>query len=270
VELPDPEWRLFRPEVGGGTGVLLLAGSSGRVDAQRAAVLARQGATVLAIRWFGGPCQQPGPYDVPLELFTDALDLLAPECDRFAVMGTSFGAEACLIVASLDDRVAATVAFAPSAHVWSGYGDDRWTSHWTWRGEPLPAVPFLPEWEPDSDPPAYRGLYAASLAAADPATVAAATIPVERIAGSLVLVAGGDDQVWPAADFAASITARRDLHGLATVVVTHPDAGHLTLLPGEPVVEAGQQMQRGGTVEADRLLGELAWPAIVDYVVQAR
>lgn len=263
MDLPDPEWRLVRPDVAGATGVLLLAGSSGRVDAERATVLARHGATVLAIRWFGGPGQQPGPYDVPLELVVDALDLLAHECDRLVLMGTSFGAEACLLVATVDDRVAATVAFAPAAHVWSGYGEDTWTSHWTWRGEPLPSIPFLQGWEPDSDPPAYRPLYAASLAAADPATVVAATIPVERIGGRLVLVAGGDDDVWPAVDFAAAIASRREQHGRATETVIHPDAGHRTVLPGEAVVEAGRRMRRGGSIEADRVLGSRAWPVIL-------
>jgi dienelactone hydrolase len=243
--------------------VLLLAGSSGRVDAGRAAVLARHGATVLAVRWFGGPGQQPGPYDVPLESIVDALDLLAPECDRLALAGTSFGAEAALLVASFDDRVTATVAFAPSAYIWAGYGEGRWTSHWTREGAPLPFVPFRDDWTPDSDPPAYRAWYEESLAAADPEVVRDATIPVERIGGRVVLVAGGDDQVWPAVNFADAIAARRELHGLATEVVTDPEAGHRTLLPGEAVVDAGQTMQRGGTVVADQALGELAWPSIV-------
>ncbi|WP_220453996.1 acyl-CoA thioester hydrolase/BAAT C-terminal domain-containing protein [Nocardioides immobilis] len=262
MDLPDPEWRLVRPAAACGTGVLLLAGSSGRVDVDRAELLARHGATVLAIRWFGGPGQQTGPYDVPLELVVEALDLLAPECDRLAIAGTSFGAEAALLVAPLDDRVAVTVGFTPSAYVWPGYGDGRWTSHWTWQSAPLPYVPFRDDWTPSSDPPAYRGWYAESLAAADPAAVAAATIPVERIRGRVVLVAGGDDQVWPAVDFAGAIAARRDQHGLPTEVVTEPDAGHRPLLPGETAVNAGQRMQRGGTVEADQALGARAWPVI--------
>ncbi len=262
MEFTDPEWRLVRPEVPCGTGVLLLAGSSGRVDVGRASLLARHGATVLAIRWFGGPDQQSGPYDVPLEPIVSALDLLAPECDRLALSGTSFGAEAALLVASLDDRVAATVAFAPSAYVWAGYGDGHWTSHWTLEGAPLPFVPFRDDWTPDSEPPAFRGLYEGSLVVAGPDVVRSATIPVERIGGRVVLVAGGDDQVWPAVDFAEAIAARRLQHGLATAVVTHPDAGHRTLLPGEAVVQGGQRMQRGGTDEADRALGASAWPAI--------
>ena len=87
MRLPDPEWRFVRPTLPCGTGVVLLAGSSGRVDVSRAALLAGHGASVLAIRWFGGPGQQPGPYDVPLETIVDALDLLAPECDRLALAG---------------------------------------------------------------------------------------------------------------------------------------------------------------------------------------
>ena len=159
MRFSDPEWLLARPRVASGTGVLLLAGSSGRVDTGRAELLARHGATVLAIRWFGGPGQQSGPYDVPLELVVEALELLETECERLALVGTSFGAEAALLVAALDPRVTTTVAFAPSAYVWAGYGDDRWTSHWTWRGAPLPFVPLVPGWAAASDPPAYRDWY---------------------------------------------------------------------------------------------------------------
>lgn len=53
MELPDPARRLVRPDTPSGVGVLL-----------------------------------PGPHDVPLELFVDALDRLAPECDRLALAGT--------------------------------------------------------------------------------------------------------------------------------------------------------------------------------------
>ena len=269
MDLPDPEWRLVRPDRPTGTGVVLAAGSSGRVDVDRAQVLADAGAAVLAIRWFGGPGQPAGPYGVPLEIFVGALDLLAPDCDRLALVGTSFGAEASLIVAALDQRVDAVVAFAPSAYVWGGHDGDRWTSHWTWHGEPLPFLPFVEGWEPDSDPPAFRSFYARSVEASAPELVGAASIPVERIRGSVVLVAGGDDQVWPAVDFAHEIADRRTAAGLATDVVTHPDAGHRTILPGEAVVGGGQPMLRGGTEDADRALGELAWPAIRSVVARS-
>jgi len=122
-----------------GTAVLLLAGSSGRVEAQRADLLARHGARVRAIRWFGGTDQRPAPHEVPIEIFIDQLDLLRRDADRVAIFGTSFGAEAALVTASLHS-VDATIAVAPSSVVWSGVVDGNWSSHWSLRGTPLPSV----------------------------------------------------------------------------------------------------------------------------------
>src|SRR5699024_2680580 len=76
---------LARPADPSGTGVLVLAGSSGRVDQQRAKLLASHGALAASMQWFGGPGMQPGSWDVPIESFMDALDELAPEVDRLAI-----------------------------------------------------------------------------------------------------------------------------------------------------------------------------------------
>jgi dienelactone hydrolase len=245
--------------------VLVLAGSSGAVDDERARLLAAHGATALALQWFGGPGQQPAPFEVPLEIFVEGLDRLAQECERLALLGTSFGAEAALLVAALDARVRAVVAIAPSPVVWAGADGARQTSHWTHRGRPLDFVPFDESWVPDTDPPAYRSLYERSLAA-DPAVAERAAIPVERIEGEVLVIGGEDDQVWPGADFARAVAARRTTHGLDTRVVTHPRAGHRVRLPGEPPVTRGQAMARGGSPEADVELGAAAWPQVVDLL----
>jgi hypothetical protein len=200
---PDPaDIYVAEPEEPCGTGVLVVAGSSGRTDTARADLLAAHG--------------------------------------------------------SLDPRLCAVVGFSPSSVVWPGFADGRWSSHWTRDGASLPFVPFDEEWTPGADPPAYRGLYEASLPGPTEAV-----IPVERIAGDVVLVSGGDDRVWPSTPFAAQIAERRRAHGLDTTVVDHPAAGHRTVLPGEEVVVAGQPMARGGTPEADAELGRMAWPEIV-------
>lgn len=253
---------LATPERPCGTGVLVLHGSSGRLERDRADLFAAAGAHALAIRWFGGIGQEQAPCDVPLERFFAALDRLAPVCDRLAVLGLSFGAEAALLTAAHDERVEATVALAPSPVAWAGFDGDRMSSHWTLAGDPVPFVPFVDDWEPDGEPPAFRGLYAASLAA-DPRRSAEAAIPVERIRGDVVLVGGEDDQVWPGADFARLVAQRRQEHGLATTVVTHTEAGHRVVLPGEEPATGGMSLARGGTPEADRELGLLAWPHLV-------
>ena len=243
-----------------GTAVLLLAGSSGRVERERAELLSWTGARVRAIRWFGGADQRPSPHEVPLELFAGQIEELRADADRVVLFGTSFGAEAVLVTAA-EHVVDAVIAVAPSSVVWAGAHDGQWSSHWTHGGEPLPFVAFDASWTPESDPPAFVSLYEGSLGL-DAMMTGAARIRVEDIAGEVLLVAGGDDRVWPSIRFATEIEAVRTDHGLPTTVVTHPEAGHRLLLPGETPAAGGVRMLRGGTPEADAALGAQAWPEI--------
>ncbi|TDO68127.1 alpha-beta hydrolase superfamily lysophospholipase [Kribbella sp. VKM Ac-2571] len=229
------------------TGVLLLHGSSGTPDLARARLLEAEGYDVLAPRW-------TVTHEVPLESFP--VDELAHR-DRLVVMGSSWGAEAALLLGALDERVDAVVAFAPSAYVWGrNLEDGSQRSAWTWQGEPLPFVPFDLDWKPEDDPPSYTGLYRQSLRRAPEQ----ARIPVERI-NQVLLIAGGDDKVWPAVEFAQEIERRRGEQ--ATRIVMVPEAGHRAVLPGEEPKTAGQRMARGGTEAADRELGARAWPEIL-------
>ncbi|KQX70007.1 acyl-CoA thioester hydrolase/BAAT C-terminal domain-containing protein [Angustibacter sp. Root456] len=243
----------------------MLGGSSGRIDDARAQLLAAQGALAESIRWFGGAGQQPAPFEVPLETFQQRVELLARDCDRIVLVGTSFGAEAALVTAAVTPAVCAVAAFAPSDVVWAGVTPEgRQTSHWTLGGEPLPFVPFVESAEPQGDPPSFRPVYEASRAA-QPDAVARATIAVERIP-HVLCVAGGDDQVWPSVAHAEAIRDRRAASGRPTTVVVDPDAGHRAVLPGEPVVTAGQRMARGGSQDADHRLGAAAWPVLLELL----
>lgn len=255
--LSDGDRVRYVPDMASGVGALVLAGSSGRIDTARAHLLAEHGVLAESIRWFGGRGQHDGPWEIPLELFLNRVSALRRECDRVLVLGTSFGAEAALLTGALCDQVDAVVAFAPSDVVWAGITKHgRVTSHWTHHGRVLPFVPFADDWERVADPPAFVGLYERSRERF-PDEVAAAAIPVERIA-HLMLVAGGDDQVWPSVAQAEAIRRRRAEHGLPTTVVMDPDAGHRTILPGEPAVTGGVRMQRGGNDAADGRLGQHA------------
>ncbi|MEU4391421.1 acyl-CoA thioester hydrolase/BAAT C-terminal domain-containing protein [Kribbella sp. NPDC023855] len=263
--IADVDLHWSRPREGTGTGVLVLAGSSGRLDSGRADVLASAGATALALRWFGGVGQPTVPCEVALETFTQALDLLAADCDRLAVMGLSYGAEAALLTAVRDPRIAAVVALAPTDVVWEGHHQDDADpprSKWTWDGEPLPFVPLDRSWVPDGPIPAFASHYLRSREAAGTAVVEAARIPIEHFRGDLVLVAGGDDQVWPSVSHARAIAASRTAHGLDTVVVEDPAAGHPITLPGETPANPTRPYLVGGNPDAAKRLGKLAWPAI--------
>lgn len=263
VSAGDLYWA--RPDSPSRTGVLVLAGSSGRLDESRANALAAAGATALALRWFGGVGQPPVPREVPLETFTATLGLIAAECDLLSVMGLSYGAEAALLTAAHDSRLDVVVALAPTHVVWEGQYDhdnDPPRSKWTWGGDPVPFVPLDRQWAAKSQPPAFVEHYLDSLASSDPATVQAATIPVERIGAELLLVVGGDDQVWPSSVAAKSISSRRAAHDLATIVIEDPLAGHPVALPGERLTATERPYQLGGNQGASARLGELAWPTI--------
>jgi pimeloyl-ACP methyl ester carboxylesterase len=241
----------------------VLSGSSGRVEAERCRVLASAGATALSMRWFGGAGQPASVDRVPLETFDDALATLHERCERLVVVGSSRGAEVALLLGALHPEIDAVVGLAPSSVVWAALSGERpQRSSWTLAGEPLPFVPYDDEWDTDTEPPEYVGLYRRSLEKyAD--RVPAARLPVERIAGDVLLVAGGDDRVWPAVDFAADIAQRRGAHALATRLVTHDPAGHRVVLPGEQPAAGGARMARGGTDDADAELGRLAWPEVL-------
>ncbi|WP_139721008.1 acyl-CoA thioester hydrolase/BAAT C-terminal domain-containing protein [Serinicoccus chungangensis] len=252
----------LRPVRPTGTGVLVLAGSSGRVDTDRARLLAAHGAHALPLQWFGGPGQPPGPGEIPLETFTSALDHLAKEANFLSIVGVSFGAEAALVTASLDPRVRTVAAFAPSHVTWPGYDPDqrRWAAHWTWQGRPLPFVPIQRPPNPASIDglSRYLPVYQASLEAASTTTLEQATIRVENIP-EVLLVSGGDDQVWPSTDSARAIANRRAAHRLDTRHVHLPEGGHRTILPGERAPDGGHAMARGGNPKSDRVLGAMAW-----------
>ncbi|MER6951538.1 acyl-CoA thioester hydrolase/BAAT C-terminal domain-containing protein [Nonomuraea sp. NPDC000554] len=266
-EIGSP-WQGFlaEPRGGGRSGVLVLSGSSGRIERERCRVLAAQGVTALSIRWFGGPGQAPGICEIPLETFTAAIDLLRERgLRRISALGLSKGAEAVLLLATLDQRLDAVIAISPTSVAWAnvGAGLDGVTrpyrSSWTWRGAPVPYVGYDEGWqpaEPEGEPVAFRGLYERSRAG-----YAEAAIPVEAAGAELLLVAGGDDQMWPSLTFAGELARRREAR-----IVSGADAGHRPRLPGESPASPSSAYAYGGTPEADAALGAAAWPHLVELV----
>ncbi|MGP9539808.1 alpha/beta fold hydrolase [Brachybacterium sp. AOP43-C2-M15] len=260
---------------GNGTGALVLAGSSGRIDTARVDMLSARGVTAAGLRWFGGDGLPELPSEVPLEHVLDAVDLMGHDCDRVVLLGLSYGAEAALLTASIDPRPAAVVALAPTDVAWEGHRHDEADparSKWTHAGRPVPYVPLdrslldrplsVRSREPAREKPAFVDLYLRSLDAAGAGVVAAAEIPVERFGGEMLLVVGGDDRVWPSARAAARIEARRAAAGLPTTVVRDERAGHPVVLPGEAVPDLDRPYLVGGDAGAPQRLGRRAWPHI--------
>ena len=241
---PTAPWEgvLFAPARGSDIGVLVLAGSSGRIERERARLLARQGMTALSIRWFGGPGQPPGICEIPLETFTAAIDFLRRHgARRIGILGVSKGAEAALLTSVHDPRVDVVIALSPTSRVWCNVGPGLdgaqrpWRSSWTWQGQALPFVPLDESWAPaeaDGDPVAIRGWYELSERTfAD--RLSAAEIPVDKARADLLLVAGGDDAMWPSLPFAEQLALRRRSVGASVRLIARDDAGHRPRFPGE-------------------------------------
>ncbi|MFN2533647.1 MAG: acyl-CoA thioester hydrolase/BAAT C-terminal domain-containing protein [Pseudonocardiaceae bacterium] len=273
--LPDPEALLVLPNgEQARCAVLVLSGSSGRIEIDRIRLLASHGAAALSLRWFGGPGQPSGICEVPLETFAPALDRLASISDHLCVIGTSKGAEAALLLASRDHRIRAVAGLSPRQ--WYGPTSDqaaRRLPHTVARRgartvTPCRSSPTTRHGVPPRSA-GYRptgGLYEQSLRTFAQ-RVPAATIPVEQITADVLLAAGGDDQVWPSEWFAQQIKDRRSAHQLATEVITAADAGHRIPLPGEPSKPpGGMAMARGGIPAADAALGQRVWPALLQLL----
>jgi hypothetical protein len=172
----------------GATGVVVLTGSSGRIDVDRARLFAETGVKALALRWFGGVGQSPGICEIPLETFCYATDyLISIGCQRIVFVGTSKGAEAALLVATIDPRVDVVVAISPTSVVWGNIGPEEdgiaWPerSSWSLKGLPLDFVPADPDWRPEYRDGliSYRRLFEHCLISHEDA-VRRARIPIEK------------------------------------------------------------------------------------------
>ncbi len=259
---------VFRPDAGE-TGVVVLGGSSGRVDTDRARLFAEAGAKALALQWFGATGQSPGICEIPLETFCEAIDyLISRGCRRIVFVGTSKGAEAALLVAIRDPRINAVVAISPTAFVWGNIGPGKdgveWPerSSWSWKGEPLGFVSADTAWERDYRDGliSYRSFFEKCLKT-DQETLGRAEIPIEKTAAELILVAGGDDALWPSERFARELASRRERSGRPVSLVVDAEAGHRILLPGETTPRSSLRAH-GGSDIADARLGLMAWAAI--------
>jgi len=153
---------------------------------------------------------------------------MAEGVSKLVLMGVSKGAEAALLLATLDSQIDAVIAISPSAYVWANVGpglDGRtvpWRSSWTWREAPLPFVPYEEDWEELSAPPvAHRAHYEQSLKTF-PNRAAEAAIAIERSEAEILLIAGAADRMWPSDEFAKTLRDRRDKEGLQTSTVMSP------------------------------------------------
>jgi len=269
--------------------VVILHGAEGGTEAsdRYGPILARLGYAVVGLPYYspdwgdyGPPQPLPGIagsfVDIRIDQLAELRDVLAtmPQADveHFGLFGASKGSEFALIAASRYPWIDAVVAYTPTDLVWEGWGletieAEGTRSSFSFEGE---ALPFMP----------YRGFVEGLLAgpgvadlraihengrADHPEREAAARIPVENIAGRLILIAGDRDGQWNAGDAARAIVRSREAAGLATTALIYPEAGHDLVGDGGPR-DSGRS---GGTPEANAAARDDAWPQVIAFMAGA-
>lgn len=266
-------------------GAILLGGSSGGLREPMAALLASHGVAALALAYFGLEGLPPRLASIPLEYFETALSWLAarPEVrgTRVAALGPSRGGEAALLLGATFPRlVRAVVAYAPSGVIWGAVGGDE--PAWTYQGRPLERMPnrVTPEQEAEilaREPYALRRWYALNLE--DATAREAAAIPVERIAGPVLLLSGEDDQLWPSTEMANLVMARLDAARFPYphTHLSYPGAGHLIGIPGLPTtvqqryhIGAGVALRYGGSPQTQAHANASSWRHVLALLRDGR
>jgi dienelactone hydrolase len=269
--------------------VIVLGGSGGGYDLDKAALLSRHGFATLALAYFGVPPLPQWLHRIPLEYFERAIAWLRGQeevdASRVGVLGVSRGAELALLAASRLPQIGAVAAYAPSAVAWSSGGRDKSTGEtipcWTWNGEAIPFAPLpLRRFIARSAIPVgllrrpvkFRNLFRSALRNRE--AVRQAMIPVERASGPILLISGGDDCVWPAARMAEMIVAHSRSCGFSHAVehVNYPRAGHALRYPFMPTTARMSRSQGvkfsilfGGTAVADAHAQEGAWRHTITF-----
>jgi dienelactone hydrolase len=284
--------RLFIPA---GTGphpvVIVLSGSGGGFDIDKAAVLSRHGFATFALSYFGVPPLPSWLHRVPLEYFAAAFEWLRAQrevdASRVGIFGISRGAEAALLLASRFEFIRSVVAWAPSSTAWAAGGEDKETHEtipcWTWRGEALPFAPLPLKrfmWSSAfpvavlKRPVMFVSLFRAALR--NCAAVERAAIAIEKVYGPVLLVSGGDDHLWPAAEMAEALVARAKRNGFVHDIehLNFPRAGHMLRYPWLPTTSRfsrnkhlrGARFSFGGEAAADAEAQSASWRRSIEFL----
>lgn len=271
--------------------VVYMNGSSGGVNAPRAALFASRGYQCLALAIFNHDGRPRYLNDMPLEYFERALGwahaTLQPRDGFLALSGISRGGETSLLVASeYPQLVSAVVAYVPSAAthgvVSAGApGTGRDAQVWTRGGQPLPHLwqdNAHADWDAAyaTEPP-YRQTHAFLSATRDTQALERARIPVERFAGPMLLVSASDDGFWPSTAYSDMVVRRRAAAGLPTQHHVCAGAGHhvhYPYLPGtliaKPHAMSGLLLDAGGTPSANAQGNEASYRVMLAFLDAAR
>jgi dienelactone hydrolase len=269
--------------------VIVVPGSGGGVPEPSAALLASHGIASLALAYFRAEHLPESLVEIPLEYFEGAIRWLRAQpavgTRPLGVMGGSRGGELALLLGATFSDFRAVVGNVPSGIVHAGIAGGARETHprpaWTYRGQPVPFLSPRNAGQMASAPVTSAPLPLAPIflrAMQDRAAVEAATIPVERINGPVLLISGQDDQMWPSpalAEIAMKRLAERRFR-FPYAHLSYPGAGHVIGQPGMPSTVtaslhplAGRWLAYGGNPKDNAAAAADSWPKIIAFFREA-
>ncbi|HDS0924656.1 TPA: acyl-CoA thioesterase/BAAT N-terminal domain-containing protein [Stenotrophomonas maltophilia] len=274
--------RLYLPaDTGAGTrghaAMITLGGAEGGIEAASsyAAWLASNGYVALAMAYYRAPGRPKDLIQVPIEPVLQAVAWLQEQPDvdprRIGAMGGSWGAIVALAAASHDPRLRTVVSWVGSPAPFRGIRRDVPPADFrgvdqaplSWRGNPLPYLPFdeKADWSQPTVAQAHQ--------------LERAMLPIERINGPVLFVAGGDDQLGDSARMAA-VGARwlrdRRIHPQPDEVLYYSDAGHLITHVLQPTTfrhQTGPHIAVGGSPQGHARADQAASQRVLAFLSAA-
>ncbi|MBN2026454.1 MAG: acyl-CoA thioesterase/BAAT N-terminal domain-containing protein [Actinobacteria bacterium] len=280
----------FKPQAEGPhPAVIVMHGTANRIMEDRGSLLASRGYAVLSLLYFGGE-GLPGEYiRIPVEYFETCIDWLSarPEVKEggVALIGVSRGGEGALVVASRLHKVNAVVSISGGGVVFEGLHKNPREggpeTPWTWRGDDVPfaqrkdSFSFTARaiWSGMSKKPlSTLSTYIEGMKDAE--AVKAATIEVEKIEGSVLLVSGREDRVWPSSELSRIALARleKNDHPFPCKHLDYDGAGHVVFLPYQPTtvgytrVFSGMALDFGGNPGANARASVDSWEKMLRFL----
>ena len=273
---------LYTPKRARSVAIICMSGSGGGVDMVFAPALAGAGFVALSLALFGFDGRPPHHQRIALDYVADAARWLAAESRTrtVAILGTSRGAEAALLVALHFPAVTRLVfGVAPGSVVTPGWSPELQNAGpaWTVRGRSLPYSAgrlneLIPPLESRSE-----GLLTQTVSTApfyeeifrDTAMDSAARINLADLAVPVYAFAGLDDALWPSALACRQLAAMAPAGRFLYKIFEH--AGHLLAPPGWPTSLSNRVFHpvenrffaTGGTQRGNALAAQAMWYEIL-------
>ncbi|KPV42578.1 acyl-CoA thioesterase/bile acid-CoA:amino acid N-acyltransferase family protein [Alicyclobacillus ferrooxydans] len=264
-------------------GIIVFGGSEGGLNEYMAALFAAHGYSALALAYFGMDGLPSELVNIPLEYIESAIEWFASQPavreDFIGIHGTSKGGELALLAASMFPQIKAVVCVSSGGVVLHGIqlkGSDSMPPSWTYRGKPIPyASAENPHRSGKLEPPgtviSYRPWYDFHLS--DEAVVAKATIPVERIQGSILFISGQEDRMYDSERISglSMDRLREHNHPFSFQHIVYPSAGHSIYVPyllSSTQAEApkvGKVWVLGGTLRGNAYASIDSWKQILEF-----